>query len=373
MICCVILRVISCVCLIFFCVLCICICTVVSFFFCFSSAFVSKTLSDHFVPGDSTDFDAFDGGRCVRMAAPASILAAVSAAVETAAKPQTPNEIEQTEELEALRSIYPELRQHPKSKRHQIVIKPVLAASSNSVAATADTKSTDSDVLLRRALSVRPLSIMFEFWFPASYPSDAAPEFYVAEADWIARAGMDALRAQLLSLWQEQNGAVVLFVWLQWLTDELMSWLIAKHTLSAPVFESIAFTPLATSDHKTHATATTTTTAAAASAASVTSAAAGSGGSAVAASTSVTVSPARAVSAIDTYDGPTIYHSSEPIRDRKSVFVAHFARVKTETELRKVMAKLYEDRKVAAATHNISAYHYGGGHYSRDDGMSRGL
>lgn len=55
------------------------------------------------------------------------------------------------------------------------------------------------------------------------------------------------------------------------------------------------------------------------------------------------------------YTGPQIY-SSAPIEDRKSVFVAHCAKVHSTEEVKKVINFLLEDRKIAKATHNISAY-----------------
>ena len=44
------------------------------------------------------------------------------------------------------------------------------------------------------------------------------------------------------------------------------------------------------------------------------------------------------------------------IEDRKSVFQGHFAPVKSMDEVKAVIAKLYENRKIAHATHNMYAY-----------------
>ncbi|ESO86513.1 hypothetical protein LOTGIDRAFT_129058, partial [Lottia gigantea] len=52
---------------------------------------------------------------------------------------------------------------------------------------------------------------------------------------------------------------------------------------------------------------------------------------------------------------PEILHG-EFVHDRKSVFQAHLAPVHSEEEVQLVMEKLLENRKVAAATHNIQAY-----------------
>ncbi|XP_065570782.1 protein IMPACT-like [Artemia franciscana] len=48
--------------------------------------------------------------------------------------------------------------------------------------------------------------------------------------------------------------------------------------------------------------------------------------------------------------------SSEPFTERKSTFQGHIATVFTQDQVRQVLAKLYENRKIAQATHNIYAY-----------------
>ena len=44
------------------------------------------------------------------------------------------------------------------------------------------------------------------------------------------------------------------------------------------------------------------------------------------------------------------------IEDRKSVFQGHFANVETADDVKAVIAKLYENRKIANAAHNMYAY-----------------
>eukprot|EP00741_Cyanophora_paradoxa_P025356 tig00000367_g24475.t1 len=51
-------------------------------------------------------------------------------------------------------------------------------------------------------------------------------------------------------------------------------------------------------------------------------------------------------------------HTGDPITDRKSKFVAHVAAVHSDDEVRAVIAKLYEDKKIANATHNIAAWRF---------------
>ncbi|CAH2284962.1 IMPACT isoform X2 [Pelobates cultripes] len=54
-------------------------------------------------------------------------------------------------------------------------------------------------------------------------------------------------------------------------------------------------------------------------------------------------------------DIPTVEHG-EPISDRRSTFQAHLAHVVSPLQVKAVLNKLYENKKIAAATHNIYAY-----------------
>lgn len=51
-----------------------------------------------------------------------------------------------------------------------------------------------------------------------------------------------------------------------------------------------------------------------------------------------------------------VFHSVEPLVDRKSVFVAHCAKCSTEDQVKLFMAYLKSNSKIAKATHNILAY-----------------
>ncbi|KAM6350351.1 protein IMPACT isoform 4-T4 [Podargus strigoides] len=52
---------------------------------------------------------------------------------------------------------------------------------------------------------------------------------------------------------------------------------------------------------------------------------------------------------------PSIHHGN-PITDRRSTFQAHLAPVVTPGQVKRVLEKLYENKKIASATHNIYAY-----------------
>ncbi|XP_028416771.1 protein IMPACT-like [Dendronephthya gigantea] len=54
-------------------------------------------------------------------------------------------------------------------------------------------------------------------------------------------------------------------------------------------------------------------------------------------------------------DQPEILHG-EPITDRKSTFQAHLAKVNSEQDVKDVLNELKKTRKIANASHNISAY-----------------
>lgn len=55
--------------------------------------------------------------------------------------------------------------------------------------------------------------------------------------------------------------------------------------------------------------------------------------------------------------GITIFHG-EPLVDKKSVFIAHFARVKSMEDVNAFRREIVSDKKYARATHNIFAYRF---------------
>ncbi|XP_068084778.1 protein IMPACT-A isoform X2 [Anabrus simplex] len=55
------------------------------------------------------------------------------------------------------------------------------------------------------------------------------------------------------------------------------------------------------------------------------------------------------------YELPQIHHG-DVITDRKSVFQGHAASVVTTDQVKQILLKLYENKKIAHATHNIYAY-----------------
>ena len=60
---------------------------------------------------------------------------------------------------------------------------------------------------------------------------------------------------------------------------------------------------------------------------------------------------------VDLHEGcPEIFTSEEVLIEKKSVFIAHVAKVESMREIKKVQKSLLADKKVQKATHNMSAY-----------------
>ncbi|KAI8807199.1 ribosomal protein S5 domain 2-type protein [Cladochytrium replicatum] len=55
-------------------------------------------------------------------------------------------------------------------------------------------------------------------------------------------------------------------------------------------------------------------------------------------------------------DCPPLFHSATPLVDRKSVFIAHLAQVRSAKDVALVKTALLSSKRIARATHNISAY-----------------
>jgi len=149
----------------------------------------------------------------------------------------------------------------------------------------------------------------FRFSFPPTYPAEEPPNFSLV-APWLNRTDGEILRSALLETWKEQQGSPILFTWIEWLRDNVFSCLnwknedFARHT--AP--KGPTTQPLAPDFSKV----------------------------------------VRQMQI-------EIYHG-EPVTDRKSKFQAHLAHVETVEEVAFVISDLLSNKKIASATHNISAY-----------------
>lgn len=72
--------------------------------------------------------------------------------------------------------------------------------------------------------------LMLNFEIPADYPSTSPPAFTLS-SKWITRAQMSALCRRLDELWEENQGCVILFTWIQFLKEEVVDFLGIKSPL----------------------------------------------------------------------------------------------------------------------------------------------
>uniref|UniRef100_A0A8C6SEJ9 E3 ubiquitin-protein ligase RNF14 n=1 Tax=Neogobius melanostomus TaxID=47308 RepID=A0A8C6SEJ9_9GOBI len=73
-----------------------------------------------------------------------------------------------------------------------------------------------------------PLVLNFEF--PEDYPS-TSPPVYTLSSKWMTRAQMSSLCRHLDELWDENQGCVILFTWIQFLKEEVVDFLGIKSPL----------------------------------------------------------------------------------------------------------------------------------------------
>ncbi|MCI4386265.1 hypothetical protein PGIGA_G00060510 [Pangasianodon gigas] len=78
-------------------------------------------------------------------------------------------------------------------------------------------KCVEYDVLF-----LPPLVLSFEL--PVDYPSSSAPVFTLS-SKWLSRLQLTSLCKRLDDLWQENQGSVVLFTWIQFLKEEALDFL----------------------------------------------------------------------------------------------------------------------------------------------------
>ncbi|XP_048851387.1 E3 ubiquitin-protein ligase RNF14 isoform X1 [Brienomyrus brachyistius] len=73
-----------------------------------------------------------------------------------------------------------------------------------------------------------PLVLNFEL--PLDYPSTSAPAFTLS-SKWLSRAQLTAVCRRLDKLWEDSRGTVVLFSWIQFLKEDLLSFLSIESPL----------------------------------------------------------------------------------------------------------------------------------------------
>lgn len=175
-------------------------------------------------------------------------------------------------------------------------------------------------------------------FLPATYPSKEPPDFEVSSVYCGSRRVdgkmLETIRREFHSMFQP--GQVVLFEWISWLRDYIESEIEKSvqelsDILEQQTLEDNKYDAADDDESKGDEEAATAATAA-------------------------THSSKTASNQDDiNVPIPDIF-SSEPLVDRKSVFVAHVAPVQSARQVQRVVAKLLENKKIAKATHNIMAY-----------------
>lgn len=175
-------------------------------------------------------------------------------------------------------------------------------------------------------------------FLPATYPSKEPPDFEVSSVYCGSRRVdgkmLETIRREFHSMFQP--GQVVLFEWISWLRDYIES------EVEKSVQELSDILEQQTLEDNKHDAADDDESKGDEEAAT--------------AATAATHSSKTASNQDDiNVPIPDIF-SSEPLVDRKSVFVAHVAPVQSARQVQRVVAKLLENKKIAKATHNIMAY-----------------
>lgn len=129
----------------------------------------------------------------------------------------------QEDELLALASIYDEEEFHRAESAQGGEIQLCLELPTDFKVVCKGDKQTEHNVSF-----LPPLVLNFEL--PGDYPSTSSPLFTLS-SKWMTRAQMSALCRRLDELWEENQGCVVLFTWIQFLKEEALDFLSIKSPL----------------------------------------------------------------------------------------------------------------------------------------------
>ncbi|XP_068093383.1 protein IMPACT [Hyperolius riggenbachi] len=164
---------------------------------------------------------------------------------------------------------------------------------------------------------------------PPEYPA-AAPPLYQLNAPWLRGEDRLTLSNNLEEIYLQNLGENILYHWV----EKIREFLVEKSKTSAPGPRLKATTEEAAADDNDLASGSQMLNELFAS--------------------SVVIGHFEAFEESEK-EVPTIEHG-EPISDRRSTFQAHLAPVTTPAQVKLVLNKLYENKKIASATHNIYAY-----------------
>lgn len=178
--------------------------------------------------------------------------------------------------------------------------------------------------------------LLLEFTYGKGYPSQTSPVVH-ASTPWWTEQQDNALKAKTADIFAAAEGEVMLFEVVEWAKDNIIPTVTPKETVvvektklmqGADVGEGCPSVKSAQAlSLKVYAS-------------------------------SVKAKPPKTKPAqplLPAYTGPPIQHG-DTITDRKSVFQAHVAQVRSFQDVQVMMSRLLEDRKIAKAAHNILAY-----------------
>jgi hypothetical protein len=80
--------------------------------------------------------------------------------------------------------------------------------------------------------------LRMEFSLPPDYPS-LCPPLFLLTCPWLLPAQKAGVEARLEQLWQENRGGVILFLWLNFLQEEVMDFLELSSSLDLRQFEAV--------------------------------------------------------------------------------------------------------------------------------------
>ncbi|XP_073680786.1 E3 ubiquitin-protein ligase RNF14 [Garra rufa] len=136
----------------------------------------------------------------------------------------------QEDELLALASIYDEEEFRRAESGQEGEIHLCLELPPNFKLLVKEQNSTEHNISF-----LPPLVLSFEF--PADYPS-ASPPVFTISSKWLTRVQITALCKRLDELWEENQGNVVLFTWMQFLKEESLESLGIQSPLEIQSTES---------------------------------------------------------------------------------------------------------------------------------------
>ncbi|KAM6962550.1 E3 ubiquitin-protein ligase RNF14-like [Aplochiton taeniatus] len=76
--------------------------------------------------------------------------------------------------------------------------------------------------------------VVLNFDLPLNYPSTSPPSFTLT-CSWLSHTQLSSVYARLSDLWQDTRGSVVLFSWVQFLREDLLSFLHIRSPLELPI------------------------------------------------------------------------------------------------------------------------------------------